>query len=68
MSQCVFQGAADTGTNLDARGRCQNEATRQTDARALGKPEDALELCQEHHEWVKAFFLAQAAAGNTLPG
>jgi hypothetical protein len=58
--RCQFAG--HDGSNLDANGRCLNDATRQTDARALGKPEDTLDLCQEHHDFVKAYFLAQAAA------
>lgn len=60
MARCQFKGP--DGTHLDKNGWCLNDATRQTDARALGKPEDALALCQEHHEWVKQFFLDQAAA------
>lgn len=58
--RCQFKGPG--GTNVDKNGWCKNEATRQTDARALEAPGDKLDLCQEHHEYVKAYFLAQAAA------
>ncbi len=58
--RCQFKGPG--GEHVDKNGWCLNEATRQTDARALDQPDDKLELCQEHHEFVKAYFLAQAAA------
>ena len=57
--RCQFIGKGD---HVDASGRCLNDATRQTDARALEAPDDKLDLCQEHHEFVKAYFIAQAAA------
>jgi hypothetical protein len=57
--RCQFNGPS--GSNLDANGWCLNDATRQTDSRAFGRPDAKLDLCQEHHEFVKAYWLAQAA-------
>jgi hypothetical protein len=56
--RCQYIGPV--GENRDDANHCLNDAERQTDARALGKPEDALDLCAEHREVVKAYFLAQA--------
>jgi hypothetical protein len=57
-TRCQFKGAS--GTHLDKNGWCLEPAERKTDARALGQPDEALDLCQEHHEFVKAYFLEQS--------
>ena len=63
--RCQYRGPV--GANRDGVQRCFNEATRRTDSRALGRPDDALDLCQEHHEVVKAYWIEQAERLPDVP-
>lgn len=58
--RCQYHGPV--GDHRDVNGWCLEPAERTTDARALERPDDSLELCAEHHQVVKAYFLDQAAA------
>ena len=60
--QCQYRGPV--GANRDADRHCLNEATRRTDSRALGQPDTALDLCQEHHEVMEAYWQAQKDEGR----